>query len=82
MESENKSDKSINNESLDSEKNSSQFISEDSPLSQRETVVQSLEKRSLTPDKTDSSITLEFGDIIEIIAPSNPEIHEMSALIT
>jgi len=82
MESENESDKSINNESLDTEKNSSQSINEDSPLSQRETVVQSLEKRSLTPDKTDSSITLEFGDIIEIIAPSNPEIHEMSALIT
>jgi len=54
----------------------------DSPLSQKETVVQSLETRNLSPDKPDTSITLEFGDIIEIIAPTNPEIHEMSALIT
>jgi len=54
----------------------------DSPLSQKETVVQSLETRNLSPDKPDTSITLEFGDIIELIAPTNPEIHEMSALIT
>jgi len=29
-----------------------------------------------------TSITLELGDIIEIIAPSNQDIHEMTALIT
>jgi len=56
--------------------------STDSPLSQKETMVQTLEKRTLSPDKNDSSITLEFGDIIEIIAPTNPDIHEMTALIT
>jgi hypothetical protein len=55
---------------------------DDSPLSQKETVVESLQTRNLSPDKPDTNITLEFGDIIEIIAPTNPEIHEMSALIT
>ena len=34
-----------------------------------------------TLPKKDSSITLELGDIIEIIAPSNLDIHEMNALI-
>ena len=54
----------------------------ESTLSQKEHITQSLEQRNLSPDKNDSSITLEFGDIIELIAPSNEEIHEMTALIT
>ena len=76
MESEKEIDKSPspNEEIIDTE--------DDSPLSQKENVVQSLEQRTLSPEKYDTSITLEFGDIIEIIAPTNPEIHEMSALIT
>jgi len=53
-----------------------------SSLSQKDLVVQSLEKRTISPEQMDTSITLEFGDIIEIIAPTNNEIHEMAALIT
>ena len=84
MDSENESEKS-SNENIDSSEQEKSLESEEnetSPLSQKDTVVQSLETRTLSPDKFDSSITLEFGDIIEIIAPTNPEIHEMSALIT
>lgn len=76
------SDKEMNESSSTESENINSPSEEDSPLSQRETVVQSLEQRNLSPEKYDSSITLEFGDIIEIIAPTNPEIHEMSALIT
>jgi len=50
--------------------------------SSKEMIVQSLESRVMTPESSDSSVTLEFGDIIEIIAPTNPDIHEMVALIT
>jgi hypothetical protein len=78
MESEKEESESSNTETT----NTSTTNNEDSPLSQKESVVQSLEKRNLSPEQYDSSITLEFGDIIEIIAPTNPEIHEMSALIT
>jgi len=43
------------------------------------------DERILTPTDMQTkgaSVTLELGDIIEIIAPSNPDIHEMNALIT
>jgi hypothetical protein len=35
-----------------------------------------------SPTNNSSSITLELGDIIEIISPSNKELHEITALIT
>ena len=35
-----------------------------------------------TESTIDDSITLELGDIIEIISPSNNELHEITALIT
>jgi hypothetical protein len=34
------------------------------------------------PVQKQQSVTLELGDIIEIIAPSNQDVHEMTALIT
>lgn len=54
----------------------------DSPLSEKEVITQNLENKSPSIEKKDLSITLEFGDIIEIIAPSNNDINEMTALIT
>ena len=46
-------------------------VNETPPIQTEETVL----------PKKGSSITLELGDIIEIIAPSNLDIHEMNALI-
>ena len=49
--------------------------------SEKEIIAESLEQR---PDDSpnQSSVNLEFGDIIEIIAPTHPEIDEMVAIIT
>ena len=49
--------------------------------SEKEIITESLEQR---PDDSpnQSSVNLEFGDIIEIIAPTHPEIDEMAAIIT
>jgi hypothetical protein len=48
---------------------------------EKEIITESLEQRSIgTPDQ--SSVNLEFGDIIEIMAPTHPEIDEMVAIIT
>lgn len=50
------------------------------PLSETETLTRSLESK---PNELieDYSVTLELGDVIEIIAPSNPAIHEITAYI-
>ena len=48
--------------------------------SQNEIITRTLESKS-SPEETDFSINLELGDIIEIIAPSNPTIHEITAII-
>ena len=49
--------------------------------SEKEIITESLEQR---PDDSPnhSSVNLEFGDIIELIAPTHPEIDEMAAIIT
>jgi len=81
MESEKETSDSSSKE--DSKEQTTSTSSDETTLpSEKDVVEQSLETRNLSPDKLDKSITLEFGDIIEIIAPTNPEIHEMSALIT
>ena len=48
---------------------------------EKELITESLEQRS-TDTPTQSSVNLEFGDIIEILAPTHPEIDEMVAMIT
>ena len=52
-------------------------------LSEKELVETSLENPSKKPskDNENSSIALELGDIIEIIAPNNQEVHEITGLI-
>jgi hypothetical protein len=50
-------------------------------LSEKELVEASLENPTKKVSKDNSSIALELGDIIEIIAPNNSEIHEMTGLI-
>uniref|UniRef100_A0A6C0AST6 Uncharacterized protein n=1 Tax=viral metagenome TaxID=1070528 RepID=A0A6C0AST6_9ZZZZ len=53
-------------------------------LSEKELVEASLEEPTNSKKVSkgqDSSIALELGDIIEIIAPNNPEIHEITGLI-
>jgi hypothetical protein len=54
-------------------------------LSEKELVETSLSSptnsKSLSKNKDASSIALELGDIIEIIAPNNQEIHEITGLI-
>jgi len=41
-----------------------------------------LESREAEPNLPRPGLTLQLGDIIEIIAPTNEEIHQMTALIT
>lgn len=48
---------------------------------EKELITESLEQRS-TDTPTQASVNLEFGDIIEILAPTHPEIDEMVAMIT
>ena len=54
-------------------------------LSEKELVEASLadptSSKKLSKDKDTSSIALELGDIIEIVSPNNPEIHEITGLI-
>jgi sucrose-6-phosphate hydrolase SacC (GH32 family) len=49
------------------------------PISEKEDRTRNLE--SLPDLESKQSITLELGDIIEIVAPTNPEIHESTFLI-
>ena len=52
--------------------------------SQKEGILQNLENKpfSITGGDGTSSITLELGDVIEIYAPTNPDIHDVTAIIT
>jgi len=59
------------------EENEPSMISERS--SEKESITQSLEQRPSL--ENNSSVNLEYGDIIEIIAPTNPDIHEMVVMI-
>jgi hypothetical protein len=45
-------------------------------------VLESDKSEMSTPPPPPQSITLELGDIIEIIAPTNPEINQIEAIIT
>jgi hypothetical protein len=47
----------------------------------KDIIADSLESRSAI-EGSPSSVTLEFGDIIEILAPTNPDINEMIAMIS
>jgi hypothetical protein len=50
--------------------------------------IESIDKKLETPGEStppvtnDNSVMLELGDIIEIIAPTNKDIHETTAYIT
>lgn len=48
-----------------------------------ETMNDELEKGTMenVPIDKSSSMTLELGDIIELVAPTNPDVHEMTAII-
>jgi len=55
--------------------------------SQKENIIGELEPRPIyvagePEEDDDGSIALQLGDIIEIYAPSNPDIHEVTAIIT
>jgi hypothetical protein len=73
--------------------NENRYETENPPVSQKELIMQSLETpiRASDPDEDDeatnddnttASISLELGDILEIVAPTNPDIHETTVLIT
>ena len=52
------------------------------PISEKESITRNLESLPELENKEKAqSITLELGDIIEIVAPTNPEIHESTFLI-
>ena len=75
--------------SLFNDENIEENVSQENPIdnsmeqpleTEKEIIVDSLEQRP-SPE-TSSSVNLEFGDIIEIFAPTNPDINEMVAIIT
>ena len=53
---------------------------DDEKDTEKEIIVESLEQRP-NPISSDSSVNLEFGDIIEILAPTNPDVNEVVAII-
>jgi len=70
-------DSDMENEELDIERETEEN------LSQKETIINDLEPRPISSaGKNDNGVTLELGDVIEIYAPTNPDIHEVTALIT
>ena len=52
---------------------------EDGSPSEKELIIESLEQRESIPS---NSVTLEFGDIIELMAPTNPDVDGIVAIIT
>ena len=75
--------------SLFNDENIEENVSQENPIdnsmkqpleTEKEIIVDSLEQRP-SPESS-SSVNLEFGDIIEIFAPTNPDINEMVAIIT
>ena len=53
----------------------------DTPPTQKEKIIDDLEPRPAAASPASTSITLELGDIIEIHAPTNPDIHLVTAII-
>jgi hypothetical protein len=56
--------------------------SEDPNIEMKENIDKDLGESLETNSSPSNSLTLELGDIIEIIAPTNPDINEMTAIIT
>jgi hypothetical protein len=53
----------------------------DTPPTQKEKIIDDLEPRPAAATTASTSVTLELGDIIEIYAPTNPDIHLVTAII-
>jgi len=68
-------------ENKNEEKNEEENEEEEKSISKKEEITQSLEQRSLDTENS-FSIDLELGDIIEFVAPTNPDIDESVFIIT